>query len=312
MKVAFFGTSDRSIPILESLKENFELVFCVTKDDVKYGRHQKIKETQVKTWAKKNDVTVFQLSSLKGDDLDNLLKVLKRLGVEYGIVADFSFIIPYGIIEYFHNKLINIHFSLLPKYRGASPVQFSLLNGDSITGITFHLIDAGLDNGGIIKQYEYNIPTNISSGNLYHILFKYAAENLSEVLKQFSAGESLATLQDHAKATFTYSPSHPKSTFIYKADALINWKNSAETVNRQIHAYNPWPISWCLLKDLEGIALSTGKVSLRPQIDQNLRVKIFDSEVILGKLNIKSIQVEGKKETNFESFKNGYFAAIEV
>ncbi len=309
MKVAFFGTSNRSIPILDALKNNFELVLCVTKEDVLVGRHQEKKETEVKNWSGKNNVNVLQLSSLKNENLEKLLEKLKELQVECGIVADFSFIIPYRVIEYFKGKLINIHFSLLPKYRGASPVQFAILNGEKATGITFHLVDVGLDTGAILRPYEYNIPANISSGDFYHLLFKFAAEKLPEVLNDYSQGKITPLLQDNDKATTTLSLSHPKSTFIYKEDAQVNWSKKPQIINRETHAYNPWPVSWSTLKDLNGYELATGKVSLRPQTDQNLKIKVYDTEVINGKLAIKEIQVEGKKKTDFESFKNGYLAA---
>src|SRR3989339_1774696 len=93
-KIAFFGTSDRSISILEALKSNFDLVLCVTKKDTRVGRHQELKETEVKKWAKKNQVTVVSISNLKGMELEAIIEQLKASKVEYGIVADFSFLIP--------------------------------------------------------------------------------------------------------------------------------------------------------------------------------------------------------------------------
>ncbi len=111
VRMAFFGTSDRSIPLLESLKDSFNLALCVTKRDVKVGRDQESKETGVKKWAKENNVRYVEVNSLKENDLEQVMKDLKTQKIEYGIVADFAFIIPEKLIEHFESKnLINIHF----------------------------------------------------------------------------------------------------------------------------------------------------------------------------------------------------------
>ena len=126
MNVAFFGTSDRSINILNSLNENFDLVLCVTKNDTVVGRKKEIRETQVKTWTKKNNTPYLTISSAKKEK-NNIIKTLKEHKVDIAVVADFSFIIPEEIINTPQYKMINIHFSLLPKYRGASPVQHAII-----------------------------------------------------------------------------------------------------------------------------------------------------------------------------------------
>ena len=237
LKVAFFGTSDRSIPILEALKANFELVLCVTKNDVKFGRHQTLKETEVKKWAKENNIKFITVSSLKGSELEKVIEQLNGSKVDFGLVADFSFIIPLPLIELFHGHFINIHFSLLPKYRGASPVQHAILNDDEVTGITFHLLEKKLDSGDILHQIGYKIAGNETSGALYNILFTLAAENVADVVNEFEQGLLTLRPQDEEKATFTYSPTNPQSTFIFKEDARIDWKDSPEQVERAVRAF---------------------------------------------------------------------------
>jgi len=307
MKIAFFGTSDRSIPILESLKSNFELCLCVTKKDTKIGRHQVSKETGVKSWAKSNSVPYVEIDSLKNHNLELVLNKLREIKAEYGIVVDFSFIIPYGLINYFDKKLINIHFSLLPKYRGASPVQFAILNGDKTTGITFHLVDTGMDTGAVIKQIEYNITNKTTSRELYDILFKFSVENLPKVLTDFAKGQLSLVLQDETKASYTHSPTHPTSTFIYKEDAQIDWSKSPENIEREVHAFNPWPIAWCQIGKLEdNHSIVPENLILRPNVNKNLTVKIYLTELKNNKLSIKEIQVEGKNKMSFEDFLNGY------
>ena len=182
-KVIFFGTSDRSLPILESLKDNFNLCLCVTKQNSKIGRKQIEKETEVKSWSKKNNIDFIEIGSLKSQDLENVINKLEEISPDYVVVADFSFIIPKKIIDTVKCTIIKVHFSLLPKYLIASPVQFAILNGDEVTGITYYLLDEGMDTGKIISQIEYKLDTKYTSGELYQILFNLAAENLPQVIK---------------------------------------------------------------------------------------------------------------------------------
>lgn len=215
-RIIFFGTSDRSLPILESLKSNFSLVLCVTKKNTKVGRKQVDKETEVKRWARENSIEVLEINSLKDDDLENVIKKIEKLDPDYGVVADFSFIIPRKVIDSFKSGIINVHFSLLPKYRGASPVQFAILNGDKTTGITYYLLDEKMDTGDILSQVEYKIGTKYTSRELYNILFQIAADELPKVIKNYSDGEIIPIKQNESLATYTISKTNPKHTFIFK------------------------------------------------------------------------------------------------
>ena len=318
LKALFFGTSDRSIPILESLKDNFNLALCITKKDTKIGRKQEKKECGVKKWAKENNIEYLEIESLRDTDLSNVIEKISDGNFDFGIVCDFSFIIPYKLISILDNKLINIHFSILPKYRGASPVQYSILNGDNTTGITFHLVNTGVDNGDILYQYEYNIEPNITSGELYDLLFKTADDLLPDVVNRYVNGDIKPILQDNNYASYTYSPTRPKSTFIYKEDAQIDWTKTPQEIERQIRAFNPWPISWTLLKYLENNpTLKENNLSIKIKIrdkSKDLKVKIFSASIInnmtendINILDIKEIQLEGKKKTSWKDFKNSYF-----
>jgi methionyl-tRNA formyltransferase len=284
LKIVFFGTSDRSISILKAIKKKFDLCLCVTKSDTKVGRDREKRVTAVKKWATRNHIKFLEVGSLKGKGLENVTRRIERLKPDFGVVADFSYIIPLEIISVFGNKLINIHFSLLPKYRGASPVQFSILNGDEMTGITFHLVEEKMDTGDIISQIGYKMCGKETSGELYDILFKIASDKLPEIIKKYSLSQITPLPQDKESATYTYSKTNPKSTFIYKEDAQINWDNKPEEIERMVRAYNPWPIAWSYLKDLEKIKY-----------------------LLEGKINMKKI--EGKNKMTWEDFKNGYLAS---
>ncbi len=305
-KIIFFSTSDRSLPILESVKDNFNLIFCVTKKNSKIGRYQIEKETEVKRWCKKNKVDFIEVSCLKGEDLEYLSQRIKKADPDYGIVADFGFIIPQQVIESIKGGIINVHFSLLPKYRGASPVQNAILNGDKKTGVTFYLLDKNMDTGDIITQIEYKIDSKYISDELYKILFQISAEKLPEIIKKYSEGKIIPIKQDENLATYTISKTNPKSTLISREDALIDWNENPEKIERAIRAFYPWPIAWTYLRDMEKAEIFPEKVELKDHINKNLRVKIFKSHLDDGKLKIDEIQVEGKNKMNWESFKNGY------
>jgi len=305
-KVIFFGTSDRSAPILDSLKSNFNLCLCVTKKDTKIGRKQIEKETGVKNWCKNNNINFIEIDSLKENNLSYVLKEIEKTQPDIGVVADFSYIIPKSIIESLNGQIINVHFSLLPKYRGASPVQHAILNGDEYTGVTYYLLSENMDDGDILFHIEYKIDSKNTSGELYELLFNFASENLPNVIKKYLSGEIKPVTQDHSLATYTYSKTNPKHTFIFKEDALIDWDQSVEQIERSIRAFNPWPIAWGYLKDLDNTKCLYEKIELKEQVNKDLKVKIFKSQVVDGKLKIDELQVEGKNKIDWKEFKNGY------
>ncbi len=307
MKIAFFGTSDRSIPILQELHDNFDLVLCVTKANSKIGRDQTEKETAVKIWAKQNNVRYVEIRSLKEHDLQNVIHEVERTKPDYGVVADFSYIIPDVLIEQFQGKFINIHFSLLPKYRGASPVQYAILNGDEMTGITYQLISKRMDAGDILSQIGYKMNGFETSGELYETLFPIAAKKLPDVIAGYEIGSIKPMKQDEDKAVYTYSQTHPHNTYIFKEDGIINWKNDAASTEQKIRAFNPWPICWTYLKDLQDATnLAGGKIKLKQHINPQLTAKIYKAHLEDKKLGIDEIQVEGKKRMSWSEFKNGY------
>ncbi|MFA6981824.1 MAG: methionyl-tRNA formyltransferase [Patescibacteria group bacterium] len=303
MKIAFFGTSDRSTPILDTLNASFDLVLCITKRDEKVGRKQELKETQVKSWAKANEVDYFEINSMK-EDVAQIVEEIRSKGIELGVMADFGFIIPKALIDVFPKGIINIHFSKLPQHRGASPVQFALLNGDDKTSITYYLMDESMDTGDILSQYEYKIGKDDTSESLYRFLFQKAGENVAEVVSKYVSGELYPLPQDDTLATYTYSRTNPKRTLVYKEDARIDWNEPHEKIERLIRAYYPWPIAWTDLQELiKGLGLNIKNVS-----QGKLLVKIYKAKLQNGKLEIERIQAEGKQIISWEEFKNGYLA----
>lgn len=308
MRIAFFGTSDRSQPILESLKENFDLKLCLTKSASKRGRKQTVTETQVKDWADSNNVPVITIDSFnKQAVVKELKEKLIELEIELVISADFSLIIPEEIFSFPPLKIVNIHFSLLPKLRGASPVQHAILNGFEKTGITFHLVESGMDTGDIISQEEYQLFGYETSDELYEKMFHLAAERLPSVIRKYAGGELKPAPQDENQATYCYSKSHPKSTFIFKEDAKINWaQKNVEEIERAIRAYQPWPVSWSTLADLEKNQKLSDYFELKDSVDPKLTIKLYQAKLSQNKLMPLTVQVEGKNKVDWKSFLNGY------
>lgn len=306
-KIAFFGTSDRSVPILEALKANFDLTLCVTKEDVLIGRNQILKEVEVKRWARENGVKYVTISKSLKEEKDTIIEQIVSSKPEIGVVADFGYIITQEVLDVFPQGLINIHFSLLPQYRGASPVQFAILNGDKETGVTYQLMDKGLDTGPVLQQLPYPLNGNESSGKLYETLFKLVAENLFQVVQKYLTKELKPKPQDDSHATYTYSPTHPKSTFIYKEDAKIAWFKPVNLIESSIRAYNPWPIAWTTLQDLEKSRYRIlGSTEIKDHRNDLKKVKIYSAKIQNDLLLIKEIQLEGGRVITWDQFSNGF------
>ncbi len=301
MNIAFFGTSDKSQPILDALGSNVKL--CVTKADTIVGRKHENRETGVKIWAKSHNVPYLEIDKIS-DKTDLVINELIKHKINVGVMADFSFIVPEKIINCIPNKIINIHFSLLPLLRGASPVPHAILNGFGKTGVTFYIMNKGMDTGPIIAQFEIHLSGKETTESLNRTLFALAAEKVNLVLDEFLSGKLAAIPQENSLATYCYSKTYPKSTLIDKNDAKIDWSVDISSIEKGIRAYYPWPISWTILGEM-AIALN---LKVKPEINKDLRIKIYEAELSEDNkiLHIKKLQVEGKKITEWESFCNGY------
>jgi len=305
INIAFFGTSDKSYPILEKLNQDFNLTLCITRTDSKVGRNQKLMPCGVKKWAKKNGVDFLCIDSITNSEQE-ILAALKSHKTDLGVVADFKFIIPKNILDFPKHGLINIHFSLLPKLRGASPVQHAILKGLKETGVTYYVMNEKMDEGDVINQVTYDLNQTETTGELYKKLFELAADNLSKTIKDYIGGEFKPTKQDSAKATYCNSKTRPETTYIYKEDARIDWSKEPEVIERQIRAFNPWPIAWTTLGELENNNKLYSQIQLKKSTYPKYRVKIIEAEKVNGQLGIDKLQVEGKNEIDWMSFMNGY------
>tara|TARA_B100000965_G_scaffold350867_1_gene325031 strand:+ start:501 stop:1421 length:921 start_codon:yes stop_codon:yes gene_type:complete len=232
MNILFAGTPQSSANILQYLISNepFDVVGVLTQPDKRGQRGNKILESEVSALARKNSIPLY-----KPDDLKNNTKLdeLKAVKADYLIVIAYGKILPAWLIELPKICSLNVHFSLLPKYRGASPIQSALLSGDKKTGITFMKITKELDAGDIISAYEIKIKDSDNKIILEERLTSLCIDNISNVLFNTSNGTILPEQQDHLSATYCKK--------ISKKDSLVDFNDKSENIINKFRAYFEWP-----------------------------------------------------------------------
>ncbi|MBI2507100.1 MAG: methionyl-tRNA formyltransferase [Candidatus Niyogibacteria bacterium] len=232
MNFIFFGTSEFAIPILDALKNKGWLPkLVVATPDRPAGRKLKLKSSPVKMWAEKNGIPVIQPENLKNPDTFQKLTDTKCRLI---LVAAYGKIMPKEVLDLPEKGSLNVHPSLLPRYRGADPIRSAILAGDKKTGVTVMLMDEKMDHGPILKHETLNLKhKKYTYPELKKELAELGGKLLAETLPEWLAGEIKPKEQDHSKATYTKK--------ITKEDGHINWSESAEIIERKIRALNPWP-----------------------------------------------------------------------
>lgn len=305
MKYIFFGTPEFSVIILEKLiQAGYIPSVVVCSPDESIGRKKILTSPPTKELANKFNIAVFQPQKLR--DNAEFLKKFKYLKPDLAVVAAYGKIIPKEILEIPRHGFINIHPSLLPKYRGASPIQGAVLNGDKETGVTIMKLDEEMDHGGIISNLKYKI----SSFDTYEALSKklagLGATLLIKIIPDFISGKIRSVEQKHSKATYT--------KIIKKEDGRIDWRRSADEIERMVRAYYPWPMAYTyinlksqkpkLLKIIESeISKENHHVVGETFLDKSNKLSI---KCGAGSLIIKKLQLEGGKILSAQEFLNGH------
>jgi methionyl-tRNA formyltransferase len=272
MKIVFFGSSSHVIPIIEVLKKDFNLALVVTTEKA---------DGAVPSFCKQNKVNFIFTSTLKDQNFKSLILNLKS---PVAVVADFGLIIPDTILNAFPKGIINLHPSLLPKYRGPTPVQTAILNGEKITGISIMKVDSEIDHGPILGQEKEEILDTDTADSLYKRLFAKGANLLSKTIGLYLTRGLKPLAQDHSKATFT-KPLTRQDGFIDLSK--LKMKNEKLKIARMVRAYFPWPGVW-------------------------LKMRLNGNEKIVKLLPENQIQVEGKKPMSYKDFLNGYPEGKEI
>ncbi len=322
MKLVFFGTSNVALPILEALRKEHEIAAVVTTPDVKVGRRQEMEESPVSALAADLGLLTFKPENVK--DNREFLGQLKNLclpspspspdgrgmgpaGVELFVVVAYGKILPMDIISAPKYKTINVHFSVLPKYRGASPIQAALLNGDEQTGTSIFLLDKNVDDGLLLTQEIVNIDPDDNFFTLSDKLARRSANIINQTISDYVSGKITPLPQDEDSVSYC--------KIVSKADGKVDWNKSATEIYNQFRAFYIWPGIWttwkgqnlkiteCITTELQNGDTTENYRNLDPG------TVIADGVVICGnntKLKINRLQLAGKNEVSITEFLNGY------
>lgn len=260
-KIVFMGTADFSASQLETLiqSDKFEIPFVVSQPDKKVGRKQTLTETEVKKVANKYNIEVKQTRKLRDGVLANQIK---EANVDLILVVAYGRLLPKDVLDSAKMGALNVHASLLPKYRGACPIQMSLFAGEKMTGITYMRMAEGLDEGNILRQIPLELDHEINSAELFSTLSKLSSQHLVEFLQDFFAGDIEERIQDNSEATIVKP--------LNKDDAEINWSWSAQKVHNLVRAMNDWPLAYTFLNN-KRVQILRGKVASYDDLDNNLQ-----------------------------------------
>lgn len=237
MKVIFLGTPDFAVPTLQSLIENHEVVGVVTQIDKPQGRSKTPVFSPVKKLAIKNNIPVYQYRRIRKEGVEDL----RNLNADVMVTCAYGQILSQEILDITPIGVINVHGSLLPKYRGAAPIQWSIINGDTTTGITILRSEAGMDDGDTIYKKEVDILPYETSESLFERLSHIGAECLIHTLGLIEKGEAVFTPQKHEEATIC--------KMLKPEMAVIDFNRPAIEICNLVHGLNPWPIVKIKIKD---------------------------------------------------------------
>ncbi|MCE9926241.1 methionyl-tRNA formyltransferase [Aeromonas media] len=234
LKLIFAGTPDFAARHLAALlSSDHEVVAVYTQPDKPAGRGQKLTASPVKELALANDLPVYQPASLRNEEAQ---AELAALGADLMVVVAYGLILPKAVLDTPRLGCLNVHGSLLPRWRGAAPIQRAIWAGDAETGVTIMQMDVGLDTGAMIRKVSCPIAFDETSASLYDKLAELGPQALVDTINAIAAGDTAAEAQDDALANYAQKLS--------KEEARIDWSMEAIAIERCIRAFNPWPISW--------------------------------------------------------------------
>ncbi len=298
MRIIFMGTPDFAVGTLTALIEaGHEIVLAVTQPDKPRGRKQTLVAPPVREAAVSHGIPVFQPKRVREPEA---LEELRKYEPELIVVAAFGQLLPKELLDMPTYGCINVHASLLPKYRGAAPIQRAILNGDAVTGVTIMRMDVGLDTGDMIAKEEVVIAPEDTGGTLFDKLSKAGADLLVRTIPSIADGTAVYTPQDESEAT--------KVGQISKKDGRIDFTRSARSIECQVRGLNPWPSAYTYLgnKTLkiwsaqvrEGTGAEIGTVVF-------LEKDCFGVQTGDGVLVCLEVQLEGKKRMDAGAFLRG-------
>ena len=299
MKIVFMGTPEFSVPSLKKLVENHEVVAVFTQPDRPKGQGNKLTMSPVKNEALKNNIPVFQPVKIKNDN--ECIELLKKIEPDFIIVVAFGQILPIEVLDIPKFGCINLHASLLPKYRGAAPINWAIINGESKSGNTTMLMDVGLDTGDMLLKSEVEISEDLTAGELHDILMIDGADLLIDTIEKLSNKEIMPVKQDSNSSTY--------ASMLTKDLGAINWTLKSKQIKDLIRGLNPRPVAHT---EYNGINMKIFDADIINKKSNNspgciIKVTKLGIEVATGDgvLLLKKIQFPGGKPLSVEEFIKG-------
>lgn len=300
MRVIFMGTPDFSVGILEEIiKAGHEVVLAVTQPDKPKGRGNTVQFPPVKETALTHGIEVYQPTKIRDAEC---VEYLRKYHADIMIVAAFGQILSKEILDMTRYGCVNVHASLLPKYRGAAPIQWAVINGEKVSGVTTMRMDIGIDTGDMIEKVEVPLDKEETGGSLFDRLAEEGAKLCVHTMSEIEAGRATYTKQDESEATHT--------SMIKKQFGKIDWTKSAVEIERLVRGLNPWPSAYT---SLNGKTLKIWRTSVE-EADSGAKagtiVSLKKDEIAVqtgkGILLLQEVQLEGKKRMPVDAFLRGY------
>ena len=314
MRIVFMGTPDFAVAVLNAIAAaGHEIAACVTQEDKPVGRRAVLTAPAVKRRAQELGIPVLQPKKLREE---GFLEQLREIAPDVIVVAAYGRIIPPDILSLPPHGCLNVHASLLPKYRGAAPIQWALIDGEQVTGVTIMQMDEGLDTGDMLAKREVAIDAQETGGSLFDKLAKAGGELLAEMLVRIEKEGSVTGEPQEAESPTAYA------RMIRKEDGRIDWTMSAEEIERRVRAFDPWPGAWTTWngKTVKVWKAQRGHSTLQPSSGEKKgqtahgrgAAEIFAPDAASlfvntgeGELELLEIQLEGKKRMAVPEFLKG-------
>lgn len=299
IKVIFMGTPQFSVPILDALIQNYDVIGVAAQPDKKSGRKQVINISPIKEIALIYKIPVFQPEKMT----EQFVEQIKQLNPDLIVVASYGFILPSSLLEIPKYGVINVHPSLLPKYRGPSPIQSAILNGDKKTGVSIMKVSPQMDQGDILSQRQAEIADDETYQTLHDKLSILSTHLLIDTLPKYLNGEIKPQKQDDQQATYCQ--------IIKREDGKIDWTKNVSEIDAKCRAFDPWPGCWTewngkKLKIIKSKKLDTLKYKEHQPGEVFKQGNIFAVKCGKGALQLFELQLEGKKVMSDKEFFNGY------
>lgn len=302
LKIVFMGTPDFAVGILDTIyQKNYEIVGVITAPDKPAGRGQKVSTSAVKQYALEKNLRLLQPTNLKSEDF---LAELKSLEANLQVVVAFR-MLPEVVWKMPKLGTFNLHASLLPEYRGAAPINWAIINGETKTGVTSFFIDDKIDTGAMILSKATEIGANETAGELHDRLMHLGSETVLETLQLIEAGKATTTLQEN-------NPDVKTAYKLNKENCKIDWSQSGQTIFNLIRGLSPYPAAWTFIKDGENewnVKIYLASFEEKTHSDAIGKITTTKKEIFIstkdGILKIASLQFPGKKRMLAHELLNG-------